>query len=157
MKIQFKKLSKNAEVPIRAFEADAGYDLFASHYCEINPMERMVVSTDISVAIPQGYYGRIAPRSGLAVKNGIDVMAGVVDSSYRGPLGVVLINLNFKKSPQEINDMEALFGDKNKFTINIGDRIAQLVIEKCHDAEFEEVDSFEETERSEGGFGSTGL
>ena len=85
MKIQFKKLSKNAQVPVRAFETDAGYDLFASQYCEINPMERMIVPTDISVAIPQGYYGRIAPRSGLAVKNGIDVMAGVVDSSYRGP------------------------------------------------------------------------
>jgi dUTP pyrophosphatase len=156
MKIQFKKLNPSAQVPVRAYETDAGYDLFASKFCEINPMERAIVQTDISVAIPKGYYGRVAPRSGLAVKNGIDVMAGVIDSSYRGPLGVVLINLNFRKSPSEVNDFESIFGDKNKFTVNIGDRIAQLIIEKCHDADFEEVSEFEETERSEGGFGSTG-
>jgi dUTP pyrophosphatase len=100
------------------------------------------VNTGIQIAIPEGYYGRIAPRSGLAVKHGIDVLAGVVDSGYRGEVGVVLQNLGLMD-----------------FEYREGDRIAQLIIEKCHDVEWEEVESEEDlvsSERGEGGFGSTG-
>ena len=92
MEIKFKCLESNAKQPYRAKESDAGYDLFATESCVIQPMERKLVSVGISIEIPDGYYGRIAPRSGLAVKNGIDVLAGVVDSGYRDCLKVVLIN-----------------------------------------------------------------
>merc|ERR1711862_510068 len=104
--------------------------------------QRRVVKTDLSIACPKGTYGRIAPRSGLAVKHGIDVGAGVVDADYRGPVGVVLFN----------------FGDKD-FTIEIGDRIAQLILEKiCADVEIVQVEGeLDDTKRGSGGFGSTGV
>lgn len=97
------------------------------------------MQTGIHIALPEGHYGRVAPRSGLAVKHGIDVGAGVVDSDYRGLLGIVLFN----------------FGTED-FQLHAGDRIAQLVIEKISNPEVEEVESLEATERGSGGFGSTG-
>jgi len=100
---------------------------------------KALVATDISLAIPSGYYGRVAPRSGLAVKHFIDVGAGVIDEDYRGPVGVVLFN----------------FGEK-EFEIKKGDRIAQLILEKIITPEVEEVADLDVTKRGEGGFGSTG-
>lgn len=99
----------------------------------------MVVKTDIQIELPEGCYGRIAPRSGLAAKNFIDVGAGVVDEDYRGNLGVVLFNHS---------DVE--------FAIAKGDRIAQLICEKIFYPQLEEVKTLSETERGAGGFGSTG-
>ena len=157
MNVKFVKLSSSARIPYKAHPTDAGYDLYASMYVEIAPMQRAIVPTALSVAIPEGYYGRIAPRSGLAIKNGIDVLAGVVDPSYRGPVGVVLINLNYKKPNSEVGSYENIMGDSNTFKINEGDRIAQLIIEKYHSVEFEEVLELEESDRGESGFGSTGL
>ena len=159
--IRFKKLSSSAIKPENQHSGDAGFDIFSDVRITINPMERVVVSTGICVEIPEGYYGRVAPRSGLAVKNGIDVLAGVVDSNYRGELGVVLINLNlpislFNKSKRNAA-IENMFGQKNKVDINPGDRIAQLIIEKCYTPEWVEVESFSSSERNEEGFGSTGL
>jgi len=142
MIVKVKRLNAEAQLPKRASDSDAGYDLFSCEtgtvYCHAHT--RHLVRTGISVAIPKGYYGRIAPRSGLALRDGIDVLGGVIDSGYRGEVGVILQNLGVQ--------------DFNFFK---GDRIAQLIIEKYHDAEWKEVDGdLEESERGEGGFGSTG-
>lgn len=112
---------------------DSAYD------CVIPARGKMVVKTDIQIELPEGCYGRIAPRSGLAAKNFIDVGAGVVDEDYRGNLGVVLFNHS---------DVE--------FAIAKGDRIAQLICEKIFYPQLEEVKTLSETERGAGGFGSTG-
>ena len=111
------------------------------------------------MAIPDGYYGRIAPRSGLAVKNGIDVMAGVVDSGYRGEVKVLLINLTKpeEQKSETLLTYESFFGPSNNFKVRKGDRIAQLIIEKCHNADWKEVSILPESERSEDGFGSSGV
>jgi len=99
-----------------------------------------MVKTGLSVEIPEGYYGRIAPRSGLAHKNGIDVLAGVVDSSYRGEIRVILYNTDKEETLQ----------------VRSGDRIAQMIVERHYNFEFVEVEDLSVTERGEGGFGSTG-
>jgi hypothetical protein len=90
--IPFQKLSEKAKVPSQATFSDAGYDLFSTEAYALKPGERKLFKTNISTAIPHGYYGRIAPRSGLAYKHGIDVLAGVIDSGYRGDIGIILIN-----------------------------------------------------------------
>jgi len=139
--IQIKKFSPQAIIPSRAHDTDAGYDLHSIGSHTLFPHERKLIKTGIGVAIPEGYYGRIAPRSGLAYKHGIDVLAGVIDSGYRNEIGVILIN----------------FGDKS-VDIENGDRIAQLIIEQCFDAEFAEVEDFlDQSDRGTGGFGSTGV
>lgn len=142
MNIKINRITPQAKIPTRSNDTDAGYDLYAAVNGRISGKNREIVSTGIRVAIPEGYYGRIAPRSGLAVKHGIDVLAGVVDSGYRGEVGVVLQNLSLMD-----------------FDYNEGDRVAQLIIEKCHGVTWEEVETEEglySSERGEGGFGSTG-
>ena len=156
MKIKYSQLKPEAHQPFRANESDAGYDLFSTEYVVIEPFQRKLISTGINVAIPQGFYGRIAPRSGLACKKGIDVMAGVIDSGYRGEIKVLLINLNFESYNLKPNAFEAMFGSANRTDIKPGDRIAQLIIEKCHSADWKAVSSLEESERGERGFGSSG-
>lgn len=159
MKIKIKRLYPGAIIPTRAKSSDAGYDLYAGETRVIGPMDRLVISTGICVEIPEGYYGRVAPRSGLAIKEGIDVLGGVIDSGYRSDIGVILINLNL---PDIVNASkyakahQVLFGQRNRMQIEKGDRIAQLIIEKCHDIEFEEVEALSESERGESGFGSSG-
>ncbi|XP_061433473.1 deoxyuridine 5'-triphosphate nucleotidohydrolase, mitochondrial-like [Lethenteron reissneri] len=137
--LRFAKLSANAVAPYKASDKAAGFDLHSAYDYEIPPMDRLVVQTDIQIALPEGCYGRIAPRSGLAAKHGIDVGAGVVDEDYRGNVGVVLFN--FGKKP---------------FLVKRGDRIAQLICEKIFYPQLEECTSLENTERGSGGFGSTG-
>lgn len=141
MIVKFNKLNPQAKRPTRANKADAGADLFALESIMIQPLERKMIPTGIRLEIPEGYYGRIAPRSGLAVKNGIDVLAGVVDSGYRGEINVVLYNTD----------------KNNTFFVEAGNRIAQLIIEKHYNLEFVEVaDELSDTDRGEGGFGSSG-
>ena len=101
---------------------------------------KALIGTGLAFAIPTGNYGRIAPRSGLAAKNSIDVGAGVIDSDYRGEVKVLLFNLS---------DVD--------FTINEGDRCAQMIIEKYTMTQLEEVQDLSDTARGEGGFGSTGV
>ena len=137
--IPYTKTSPEAKEPSQANFSDAGYDLFSTEELNLKPFERSVVKTGIKLALPEGYYGRVAPRSGLAIKKGIDVLAGVIDSGYRGEIGVVLINLS--SSDQ---------------TLNKGDKIAQLIIEKCYEVCFSEVSSLSDSDRGEGGFGSSG-
>ena len=161
MRVKFKHLESNSKQPCRAKDSDAGYDLFAVESCLVRPMERKLISVGISVEIPSGYYGRIAPRSGLAVKNGIDVLAGVVDSGYRDSLRVVLINLNLQEdiirhTDSTMSAYNSLFGSRHDFRVSSGDRVAQLIIEKCCDVEWEASSCLSDSERGQGGFGSTG-
>lgn len=110
---------------------------------QVNKGRRALIMSGIRTAIDNGYYGRIAPRSGLALKNGIVILAGVIDSDYRGPVGVAILNTS-----------------DEDFIISDGDRIAQLIIERIYTGTFEEVASVADilpTLRGEGGFGSTGV
>jgi len=131
-------LSPGATMPTRGSEGAAGYDLYALEDTTINCFQFKPVSTGVSIEIPAGHYGRVAPRSGLSVKHGVMVGAGVIDSDYRGEIKVALATLNgvyeFKK----------------------GDRIAQLIIERIATPELVQVDSLDNTDRGDGGFGSTG-
>ena len=134
------RLSPSAVVPCRATSGSAGYDLSSAASLVVPSRGRAVIPTDLSIAVPPGTYGRVAPRSGLALKSGIDVGAGVVDSDYRGPLGVILFN----------------HSDAD-FSIAAGDRVAQLILEVIAVADVEETDELTSTERGHGGFGSTGV
>ena len=136
-----KKISENATLPSKGSPQSAGFDLSASEPTSIPPGGRGIVKTDLSIACPPGTYARIAPRSGLAIKKGIDVGAGVVDADYRGPVGVILFNLD----------------SENVFEVQKGDRIAQLILEKISMVGLKEVDDLDETTRGAGGFGSTGV
>ena len=138
MEIKFKKLSDLAIVPRQNTSTDAGYDLFSTEDYILKKWERKLFQTNISYAIPEWYYTRIAPRSGLAYKYWIDVLAWVVDSGYRWDVGVILIN----------------FGEED-FEVKKGDKIAQLIIEKCHYASWVEVEHLDETDRNDGWFGSS--
>lgn len=137
--LRFTKLSDNAYTPTRGSQYAAGYDLYSAYDYIIPPKGKLLCMTDLVIAVPQGSYGRIAPRSGLAVKNFIDVGAGVVDQDYRGNVGVVLFN----------------FGDED-FHVKKGDRIAQLICEKIFYPEIEEVVELDTTKRGTNGFGSSG-
>ena len=138
--VKVKKLCNNAKLPVRASTGAAGYDLAAAQTAVIPAYGKMLVKTGLSMSMPTGCYGRIAPRSGLALKKFIDVGAGVVDEGYRGELGVILFN----------------FGDED-FEINMGDKIAQLIFEKIKTPTIVETDGLEETGRGDKGFGSTGI
>tara|TARA_Y100000401_G_C8309029_1_gene218657 strand:- start:36 stop:461 length:426 start_codon:yes stop_codon:yes gene_type:complete len=133
-------LNSDSRYPTKSHVTDAGYDLFSTEDVSLKPFQRKVVKTGIKLSIPAGFYGRIAPRSGLAVKNGIDVLAGVIDSGYNGEIGVVLINTDKFES----------------VSLPKSSRIAQLIFEKCEDMNFETVLSLDISERDAGGFGSTG-
>jgi len=137
--VYIKKLKESALIPTRATDLDAGYDLYSTEDGVVPAGGRKVVGTGIAIAIPMSYYGRVAPRSGLAVKKGIDVLAGVIDSGYRGEVGVVLQNLS-----------------NEHFTYAKGDRVAQLILEQCNSIGWVELDELKDSERSDGGFGSTG-
>ncbi|KAF7070024.1 hypothetical protein CFC21_103599 [Triticum aestivum] len=138
--LKVKKLSANAVLPSRGSALAAGYDLSSAVEAVVPARGKALVATDLSVAVPQGTYARIAPRSGLAWKHSIDVGAGVVDADYRGPVGVILFN----------------HSDAD-FAVRPGDRVAQLVIERIATPDVAEVDDLDATVRGEGGFGSTGV
>ena len=141
LQINIKKLSDNAKIPTQGTKLAAGYDLYAAEDVTIDCGTRKLVKTNISMAITTGYYGRIAPRSGLAYKNGIDVLAGVIDSDYRGDIGVILYNTD--------KDID--------FIVKKGDRIAQIIFEACYSINFNETDTLDNTVREDGGFGFTGV
>lgn len=131
------------QLPFYATELSAGMDLKASIETpvELDTLERVMVPTGIYIELPAGYEAQIRPRSGLAAKHGISVCnsPGTIDADYRGEIKVILVNLS-----------------KEKFTINPGERIAQMVIAKYEKIEWEEVEQLSETDRGAGGFGSTG-
>lgn len=138
--IKCKLLTPMAKLPTKGSVNAAGFDLYSAQVATLNHGQRLCISTGIAISIPPGYYGRIAPRSGLAVKNGANVLAGVVDSDFRGEVKVILINHG--DTPMDIRQH---------------DRIAQLIIERCGFWGFEQVEELEDTTRGTGGFGSTGV
>jgi dUTP pyrophosphatase len=137
--IKVKLLTESALAPTRNTPTDAGLDLYSSETILIKGRLWKAISTGISIAIPNEYYARIAPRSGLAYKHGLDVFAGVVDSGYRGEIKVILYNASEKD-----------------YLVNAGDKIAQLIIEKCYLWNIDIVDELNNSERGESGFGSSG-
>lgn len=167
MKLELVKLNKDVKIPKYETKNSAGFDLVANnfkmlyetHYEEVTyenveniaehnydsimlqPSDRLLIGTGFKVKVPEGYEMQIRPRSGIALKNGISVVntPGTIDADYRGEVGVVLINHS------EI-----------PFKVKLGDRIAQGVINKIKQIEFNEVDELSKTDRGEGGFGSTG-
>jgi len=134
-----KKLSELAIVPSRKSTMAAGYDLYSAYNYVLKPNRRVLVKTDIGLEIPEGYYGRIASRSGISLKYGVEVGAGVVDSDYRGNIGIILYN----------------HGDK-EFNISRGDRVAQIIITKICSLKLVKTDNLKLTLRNGSGFGSTG-
>jgi dUTP pyrophosphatase len=144
MALNVTRLTPNAQLPVRSTDRAAGYDLFSTDNYVVLPGRRVVVSTGISVQLPPGTYGRIAPRSGLAVKHGLDTLAGVIDPDYTGEIKVVLQNLDMNQP----------------FVIRPGYRIAQLILENYTVADIVEVPSENtalNTDRGANGFGSTGV
>ena len=142
MKLKVFLHSELAKLPKRADEGAAGYDITSIENISIPPRSRSLISTGLSIQLPLYSYGRIAPRSGLSVK-GLDVGAGVIDESFRGIVKVLLINNN-----------------DTVFVVNVGDRIAQLLVEPIYYPDVETVSSLEDlssTIRGDGGFGSTGV
>ena len=137
--LSFKKLDERAVLPSRGSSYAAGLDLYSIEDLTIGPKQRYLARTGLAVAIPEGHYGRVAPRSGLATNNGVDVLAGVIDADYRGEIGCLLYNT----------------GDE---TINLTaqSKICQLIIEKIITPEAAWADEINETDRGSGGFGSTG-
>ena len=146
MKIFIKKLNHGKDLPLPCYMTDgaAGMDLYAcvDEEVVIEPAKIKLIPTGISMSMPEGYEAQIRPRSGLAAKHGISIVntPGTIDSDYRGEIKIIMIN----------------FGDK-PFLVKRGDRIAQMVINKIETPEVIETDNLNETERGEGGFGSTGL
>jgi len=134
-----KRLTPDAKLPLRSSPGAAGYDLFSNEKTELLAGDVTIIKTGIAVQIPEGYYGRIAPRSSLGVR-GVDVFAGVIDADYRGEVGVILYNTN------------------NVSTIDIDkyDRIAQLILTKITTPDIIEVDELDKTDRGKAGYGSTG-
>lgn len=131
-------------LPQYATEQSAGLDLRANldSPVELKPLERKLISTGLYMALPKGYEAQVRPRSGLAIKKGITVLnsPGTIDADYRGEICVILINLS-----------------DQPFLINDGERIAQMVIARHEQAEWEQVDVLDETERGAGGFGHSGV
>lgn len=141
MKIKIINKSRH-RLPQYQTAHSAGMDLYANIEDSIvlKPLERKLISTGLIIELPQGFEAQIRPRSGLAIKNGVTVLntPGTVDADYRGEIGVILVNLSAET-----------------FTVNDGDRIAQMVIAKHETAVWDEVSELSETGRGEGGFGST--
>ena len=131
-------------LPAYATELSAGMDLRAniSEPVVLRPLERRLIPTGLFIALPAGYEAQVRPRSGLALKKGITVLnaPGTIDADYRGEVGVLLVNLS-----------------DEEFTVNDGERIAQMVVARHEQGEFVEVDTLDETERGSGGYGHTGL
>ena len=138
--LKVQKLSNNVALPKRSIGGAAGYDLCASQDCTIPAGGKGLVHTGLAISFPASLYARIAPRSRLALKRFIDVGAGVVDSDYRGEAGVILFN----------------HGDQD-FEVKMGDRIAQLILEKIDTPPVEEVQGLDDIVRGFGDFGSTGV
>lgn len=143
MIIEIINKSKHA-LPQYETPLSAGVDLRANltESITLKPLERKLVKTGLFMALPPGYEAQVRPRSGLAYKNGITVLnsPGTIDADYRGEIGVILVNLS-----------------NQDFTIEDGERIAQLVVAKCEQAQFVAVEELDQTERGAGGFGSTGV
>jgi len=144
MKVKIKRDNPEMDLPVYAHEGDAGMDVRANieKPITLRSLERTIIPTGIRVKIPKGYEIQVRPRSGLAAKHGVSLAnsIGTIDEGFINTIGAIVINLS-----------------NEPFTINPGDRIAQIVLKKFETIEWEEVDILEDTERGLSGFGSTGL
>lgn len=142
MEVKVLKLKSNAIVPKRALSQDVGADLYSVIDYELQPLERKLIPTGIALEIPEGYEGQVRPKSGIALKHGVTVLntPGTIEPTYRGEVGVILINLSDKP-----------------YQVRAGEKIAQLVIKKYELIPFRESTLNMDTERGAGGFGSTGV
>lgn len=140
MNISIKRLSKNATLPNYAHPGDAGMDVYAAREVKIQPGLREVIPTGIAMEIPEGYVGLVWDKSGRAVKDGLKVMAGVIDAGYRGEVGIVLLNVS-----------------EDDITIAAGEKIAQILIQPVISPTLVEVEELSDAQRGENGFGSTGI
>lgn len=143
MKVEIVNKSKH-ELPKYATAGSAGMDIRANieQPIVLKPLERCLVPTGLHIALPEGYEAQIRPRSGLALKKGLTVLnsPGTIDADFRGEIGVILINLS-----------------SENFTINDGERIAQMIIARYEQAEWKPVETLDDTERGTGGFGHSGV
>lgn len=137
--LNFRRLDPRATLPTRGSRASAGLDLYSIEAVSLAPGQRAIVRTGLAVAIPEGYYGRLAPRSGLATKKGLDVLAGVIDADYRGEVGCLLHNTG-----------------EERIELVENSKICQLIVEKIVNPQAVWADALDDTERGGGGFGSTG-
>jgi len=138
MKVQL--LNKDAKMPSKGSEQSAGFDLYSTQNYDIKPNEQVLISTGIALQIPNGCYGRIAPRSGFSVKGHSDIGAGVIDNDYRGEIKVLVRNLS----------------TVSEVSIKKNDKIAQIIITPYVSPELEQVKELTTTKRGKDGFGSTG-
>ena len=142
MRLRVQRLDPAAQLPTHAHDGDAGFDLYSVEALELAPGERASVRTGIAIEVSKGHAALVLPRSGTAVKHGISIVnaPGLIDSGYRGEVRVLLINTD-RTEP---------------FSVAVGDRIAQLVLVRVETPPVEDVGSLTESERGEGGFGSSG-
>ena len=140
MKIRIQKTNPEIKIPSYAHSGDAGMDLYSAEDVVIKQGERKIIPTGIKMEIPASYVGLIWDKSGLASKNGLKIMAGVIDSTYRGEIKAVIINLSDRE-----------------YRIEKNTKIAQMLIQKVESMEIEVVENLEDTLRGDGGFGSSGL
>lgn len=140
VELRFVKLSNNARTPTRGSVHSAGLDLYSACDCVVKCHDKHLVKTDIQIELPDGCYGRVAPRSGLSVNHFVSVGAGVIDRDYRGNVGILMYN----------------FGHE-EFVVRKGDRIAQLILEKIFYPDIVEMEMLGDTTRGGNGFGSTGV
>jgi dUTP pyrophosphatase len=143
VQIRIRRLDPDVKLPAAQHPGDAGYDLYARESARLPPRGgRALVRTGIAIAIPHGYGGFVQPRSGLALKHGVTVLnsPGLIDAGYRDEISVLLVNHDANQA----------------FDVAPGDRIAQLVIQRVEEVEWDEVDTLDDSSRGLGGWGSTG-
>ena len=140
MKIKIKKLREEAKIPGYAHPGDAGLDLYSCIDAEIAPGERVLIPTGLSIELPEGFVSLIWDKSGIALKGGVTCLGGVIEHTYRGEYGVLLLNTS-----REI------------YKVKKGEKVAQLLIQPIATAEIEISENLSDTKRGAGGFGSTGI
>ena len=139
MKIKIKKLNPDLPTPFQAYAGDAGMDVYASIRTVLQPGDCVAIPLGLAIEIPEGYYAYIADKSGLSLKHKLRTMGGVIDSNYRGEIHGGIINLS---------DVEYIF--------EVGDKVAQMIIQKTENVEFQEVETLNQSDRGEKRFGSSG-
>jgi len=137
--INIKRINPDAKIPTYAHPGDAGMDMYSSEEKTINPQEQVFIKTGIVMEIPEGYVGLVWDKSGLSTKHGLKTIAGVIDAGYRGEISIAMANVG-----------------SDPYTFKKGEKIAQMLIQKVEQAQFNEISELSETSRGTGGFGSTG-
>jgi len=167
--VKIKRLSEDAVIPKYAHEYDAGFDLVAAEDVIILPGETKIIPTGLAIALPPGYEAQIRPRSGITVKTKLRVQLGTIDAGYNGEIGIIVDNTAQRYTKMEGED--ALIFATNglieeyvsspelhgTYQIRKGDRLAQAVINRIEHAQFQVVEELDETQRGNGGFGSSGV